>query len=55
MVTCSSKTSAKSPPNNIEKYDDYEYKGELLELVDKKIAPYTKSSQLSKSRSMSRR
>ena len=47
MVTCSNKTSAKSS-NNIERYDDYEYKGELLELVDKKIALYKKSSQLSK-------
>ena len=48
LVTCSNKTAAKSPPNNIEKYDDYEYKGKLLELVDKKIAPYAKSSKLSK-------
>lgn len=48
LVTCSNRTPAKSPPNNIERYDDYEYKGQLLELVDKKIAPYAKSSQLSK-------
>ena len=48
LVVCSNKTPAKSPPNNIEKYDDYEYKGQLLELVDKKIAPYAKSSKLSR-------
>ena len=48
LVTCSNKTEVRSPPNNIKRYDDYEYKGQLLELVDKKIAPYAKSSKLSK-------
>ena len=49
LVTCSSRTDVRSPPNNIERYDDYEYRGQLLELVDKKIAPYAiRSNKISK-------
>ena len=44
IVLCSRVTQLNSPPNNKKTYDDYEYKGKLLKLIDKLVAPYAVKS-----------
>ncbi len=51
IVLCSKVTQLNSPPNNTKKYDDYEYKGQLLQLINKSVAPYAvKSTKIREAR-----